>query len=86
MNPHEEIEKTLDSLQQVRDELILQAHLAKLEALKEWPGLEDKLKELRAKADQVREVAEDEAMALVTAGKLLAEEIGKGYERIRKLF
>lgn len=86
MNPREELQKLLDGLATQRDELIVQAHLARLEAEGEWGELEAKLDQLRAKAGQATDVAEDAAGDVAAAARLLGEEIAKGYERLRRLF
>lgn len=86
MQTPEELQKVMDSLATQRDELILKAHLAKLEAREEWRELEDKLEVLRGKAAQAADVAGDAANDIASAAKLLGEEIGRGYERLRKLF
>ncbi len=86
MDTREEMQKILDSLAQQRDELIVQAHLAKLEAMEEWESMEGKLTQLRAKASQVSDSAGDTARDVKTAAKQLADEIARGYDKIRKLF
>ncbi len=86
MDTREEIQKILDNLAQQRDELIVQAHLAKLEAMEEWESMEGKLTQLRTKAGLVGDSAEDTARNVKAAAKQLAEEIARGYDRIRKLF
>ncbi len=86
MNTRDEMQKLLDSLATQRDELVLRAHLAKLEAREEWQELEGKLEDLRGKANNAAETAGDAAQDVAAAAKLLGEEIGKGYDRLRKLF
>ncbi len=86
MDTREEMQKMLDGLAQQRDELIVQAHLAKLEAMEEWESMEGKLTQLRARASLVGDSAEDTARNVKTAAKQLADEIALGYDRIRKLF
>lgn len=81
-----ELQKVVDGLATQRDELILKAHLARLEAREEWQELEGKLELLRGKAAQATGVAGDAANDIANAAKLLGEEIGRGYERLRKLF
>lgn len=85
MEPREELQKLLDILATQRDELIVRAHLAKLEAQEEWRELESKLDELRAKAGQAAEVAGDTLEDVAAAAKLLGEEIARGYERLKRL-
>ncbi len=86
MQAREELQKLIDALATQRDELIVRAHLAKLEAQDEWRELEGKLDELRAKAKQAAEVAGEAAEDVRAAARLLAEEIGRGYERLKRLF
>lgn len=86
MDTREEMQKLLDTLATQRDELIVRAHLAKLEAQEAWRELEGKLELLRTKASQASDVAEGAAEDVVAAAKLLGEEIARGYERLRRLF
>ncbi|MES2366767.1 MAG: hypothetical protein V4563_12865 [Pseudomonadota bacterium] len=86
MDTREEMQKILDKLAQQRDELIVQAHLAKLEAMDEWGNMETKLTQLRVKAGRISDSAEDSAKDIKIAAKDLAAEIGRGYDKIRKLF
>ena len=86
MAPREELQKLLDTLATQRDELVVRAHLARLEAQEEWGELEGKLELLRAKAGQAAEVAVDAAEDVAAAARLLGEEIARGYERLRRLF
>lgn len=86
MQTREEMQKVLDNLATQRDELILKAHLAKLEAREEWHELEGKLEQMRSKSTQLASTAGDAAQDVASAAKLLGEEIARGYERLRKLF
>lgn len=82
--PLYEIDAFIDMLKQQRDELIVQMNLAKAEARDEWNELEGKLEHLKAKADTVRHEAGEAADDVLEATKLVAEEIKRGYDRIRK--
>lgn len=86
MDTREEIQKILDKLAQQRDELIVQAQLAKLEAMDEWKNVESKLAQLRNKTGPLKDTAKESAKDIQAAAKQLADEISRGYERIRKLF
>lgn len=86
MDTREELQKVLDSLATQRDELILKAHLAKLEAREEWRELETQLEQLRAKSTRIADTAGDAAQDIAGAAKQLGEEIAKGYERLRRMF
>lgn len=84
MNAHEELKKLLDRLDTQRDELIVQAHLARLEAQEEWGQLEKQFEQLREKAGKVASVSGDTAREVLSATKLVGEEIARGYERLRR--
>jgi SMC interacting uncharacterized protein involved in chromosome segregation len=86
MNTREELQQMLDKLATQRDEVILKAHLAKLEAQSEWRELEGKLDQLRGKAAQAADLAGDSGKDILAAARVVAEEIGKGYDRLRRLF
>jgi SMC interacting uncharacterized protein involved in chromosome segregation len=78
------IEEFLDYLQQQRDELRVQMHLAKLEAQEEWKEIEEKWEELKPKLDAIREESIASSKNIFTSLSLIAEEIENGYKRIRK--
>jgi len=86
MDTREEIQKILDKLAQQRDELIVQAQLAKLEAMDEWQNMESKLSQLRRNTGPLKDTVKEGAQDIQTAAKQLAEEISRGYDRMRKLF
>ena len=86
MDTREEIQKILDKLAQQRDELIVQAQLAKLEAMDEWQNMENKLSQLRSKTGPLKDTTKESAKDIQAAAKQLADEISRGYDRIRKLF
>lgn len=85
MQAHEELQKVMDQLATQRDELVLRAHLAKLEAMDEWRDLEARLDDLRGKSSQMAGVATEAAGDIAEAAKLLGEEIARGYERLRRM-
>ena len=86
METREEIQRMLDKLAQQRDELIVQAQLAKLEAMDEWKNVEGKLSQLRNNTGPLKDTVKESAQDIQAAAKQLAEEISRGYDRIRKLF
>ena len=79
-----DIEALIEGLKQQRDAIKVQLHLGKTEAQQEWDELEIKLEQLRAKAKLVGAETQAASRDVFEAVKLLAEEIGRGYERIRK--
>jgi len=66
-------------LRQERDELALKMHLGKKEAAEEWERLEAKWNELRAtKLPPAKDAARETVRGV-------ADELRRGYEKIRKL-
>lgn len=82
----EELDKVMAVLAQQRDELKLKMHLAKADAKDEWASLETKWEEVQGKLGQAQSVAGQTFDEVGVAAGLMAEEIKRGYERIRKLF
>ena len=73
-------------LKQERDELALKVHLGSKDAAAEWEKLETRWRELAAtKMPPMKEAARETAAGVGAALEDAAEELKKGYERIRKL-
>lgn len=69
-----------------RDELALKMHLGRKDLASEWDKLESKWNELKAvKGPPMKEAASQTAQGVGAAMELAAEELKKGYEKIRKL-
>lgn len=85
MNIQEELEKFREGLNQQRDELILKAGLAKLEAREEWEKAEENLEHLMVKLEAVGSEAKDASEDVMKSAKALGEEIKAAYSRIRRL-
>lgn len=81
----EKLTELLDKLRQGRDEVGVQIHLGKAEAKDLWKETEDKWRSLRSQLDKIDDDTGDTAKDVGAATMLLAEEIKKGYERLRKL-
>ncbi|KAF0192674.1 MAG: hypothetical protein FD165_444 [Gammaproteobacteria bacterium] len=78
------LDTLVEGLQQQRDEIKVQLHLAKAEARDEWAETEKKLEQLKTKASRIREEAGAASSDVIEAAKRVAEEIKRGYARIRK--
>lgn len=76
--------KATEELKRERDEIQLKLHLGKEELEDEWEELEKKLSHLESKAKEIEKTASAVAEDIVTAAKLLSEELKKGYKKIRK--
>lgn len=79
-----QLDKAVKDLKRQRDELEVRLHLGKAEARDEWAKLETKLNELKAKASKVGKEAGKSAEGVLAALGLAADEIMKGYKRIKK--
>ncbi|MBL4903092.1 MAG: hypothetical protein JKY62_10620 [Desulfocapsa sp.] len=79
------LEAMKDSIEQLRDEIKLKAHLGKTEAVEELNKLDKKwddfLVQYKPVAEEAGRVAENAGAAL----GLAADELKAGYQRIRKL-
>jgi SMC interacting uncharacterized protein involved in chromosome segregation len=80
------IDELLDDLKQMRDELKVKVHLAKLETSDEWDRLEKQLAKLEVKAKEIGAVTLEESKDVGAAAKVLGEEIRDGLKRIAKHF
>ena len=79
----EELKATIE---QLRDEINVKAHLGKLEAREALDELEKKWHSLQAQYKPVANEAGKTAQKTRIALGLVADELKEGYERIRKLF
>ncbi len=70
-------------LKQMRDELRLQAHLAKAEAKDEWVKAEAKWDQLKQELPRVDDTADEIIDKLSEGAKKLAQDIRSAYKRIR---
>lgn len=80
----DEIEKLVSQLEQQRDELRLKLNLAKADARDEWDKIEKQLDQLRGRLSGARDAAGQSAADVGAAARLLAEEIRRGFDAIRK--
>ena len=84
MSEKDQLAELISSLRQQRDELALRIHLGKAEAKQEWEELTAKLDELAKEYDPLKNAGEESAGNVLNAMKLVADEVGQGFERIRK--
>jgi hypothetical protein len=84
MNIKVELEKFRDGLEQQRDELLVQAGLAKLEARDEWERTEKNLAEFKTRVESLGHEALGAGDEVWTSIKVLGEEVKMAYERIRE--
>lgn len=84
MEEKHRFDKLVSFLEQQRDELKVKMHLAKSDALDEWHKVEKKWDELMVKVDKIQDEAAESSKDIEDAAEKLADEIKKGYERIKK--
>lgn len=85
MSTNDSIDKMIAALKQQRDELRLQLKLGNAEVKEQWEDLEKKLAHLTSRVESIGDVAGETGKQVMTAAKLAADEIQKGYERIRNM-
>jgi hypothetical protein len=78
-------DEVLAKLRQERDELALKMHLGKKEAAAEWEKLEAKWHEIRTQMPHMKQAADETVGGVGLALDLAADELKKGYEKLRKL-
>lgn len=79
------IDKELDVLRRLRDELNVQAHLGRAEVQELWEDAERRWHKLEGEAERLREQAREPLEQIGEAAELLMDEIKSGYEKLRKL-
>jgi hypothetical protein len=84
MMTKQEIADLVESLKRERDELHLQLHLFKADAHDEWLELEKKWANFQHKAEAVATTAGHAAADVGAVMRLLGNEVGAGYRKIRE--
>lgn len=79
------LDERMEKLKRERDELRLKMALAKAEARDEWKQLEAKLDALEKRARPAAQVVGETANEVGASLELAADEIQKGFARLRKL-
>jgi ElaB/YqjD/DUF883 family membrane-anchored ribosome-binding protein len=79
------MDQLITDVKQLRDELEVQLHLASADARDEFAELEKKWEQLRARAGVVGDAAGEAAGNVGEAVSSVADELKKGYQRIKGL-
>ena len=85
MDASPQTEELMDTLRRERDEIRVRLHLAKGDLKDEWERLERKWNHLEAKAKAAAQEARVTARDVGSALRLAAEELRKGYARMRRV-
>ena len=78
------LEGLISQLQQERDELQLQMHLASMDAKDEYDRISTKVDQLAEQFEPVRDAVEESAANVWSALSMAAEEMVAGFDRVRK--
>jgi chromosome segregation ATPase len=84
MTERSKLDEVIEELRQQRDELRLQLHLAKAEARAEWDELEKKWNHLEVRLAAVSKEAKGSATDVGAALGVVANELGRAYQRLKK--
>ena len=84
MNMKEELNKVIEKLKSERDEVHLKMHLASMDAKQEFEEAEKKWVEMKTKAAQLADSAEEASEEFVAKTKEVGEELKETYQRISK--
>jgi len=80
-----EIRSEIESLKAARDELRVQAHLGAAEVREAWESVEKNWSHLEGRLKVVGEATQESLEEIGSAAKILAEEVRRGFEHVRKL-
>jgi predicted transcriptional regulator len=81
----ERLQEQVDELKRLRDELRVQAELAKMEARDLWETSEKRWDDLESNLERLGREAHEPLEKVGEAVKQLVHEIGEAYKEIRKL-
>ncbi len=79
-----QIEETISALKQQRDELAVQIHLGAAEAKQEFEAAKEKLDQMTADFQPVKDAVGESASNVFASLQLVGEEILASFNRIRK--
>lgn len=82
MDLTKEIAKFAEGLKQQRDEIILQLHLAGLDAKKEFEAAEKNWQQFKEKIADIGDETKETGEEFVQATKIIGEELKSAYKRI----
>jgi chaperonin cofactor prefoldin len=78
------IDREVAELKTLRDELKLQAHLAKGEAKKAWDKLESQWPDLDTKVDELEKASKDAVEQVGSRLKSMMKDLKSGYQSLKK--
>ncbi len=82
MNLKKEFDELTDKLNQQRDEIQLQLHLASMEAKEEWQEAEKSWGKFVDSLDVISDDTKEASAELIQATKVIGDELKEAYQRI----
>ncbi len=79
-----DIEKFWEKLKTERDEMRVQAHLARAEFREEWNEAEEKWQKVEQKLSRIQDQAIETTDEMQSSAKVIMEEISSAYARIKQ--
>lgn len=83
MGLFQELNKFAEGLEQLRDEVKVQLHLASLESKQEWDQAEKQRDHFLAKLDEIANETKGNAEELIGKAEMIGEELKSTYQRIK---
>ncbi|MEE9355056.1 MAG: hypothetical protein V3U75_05645 [Methylococcaceae bacterium] len=84
MDLQEEFTNITETLQQQRDEIKLQLHLASMEAREEWENHEETWQHFQSKLEEIGDDTKETTEELLKSAKNIGEELQTAYHSIVK--
>ena len=85
MSLRERIDKELEDLRGIREEVEMRLHLGKLDAQDVWQDLEKKRQHAEGKLKALGEASQEVASEVGEAARLTLAELKEGYAKLRRL-
>ena len=79
-----DIEKVWEKLKTERDEMLVQAHLARAEFRDEWNEVEVKWQTVEQELSRIQDQAIETTSEMQSSAKVILEEISSAYDRIKQ--
>lgn len=83
MDLFQELNKFAEGIEQLRDEVKIQLHLASLESKQEWEQAEKQREHFLARLDELAKETKSDAEELIGKAEMVGEELKSTYQRIK---
>ena len=79
-----DIEKFREKLKTKRDEMLVQAHLARAKCREEWNDVEETWQQVEQKPSRIQDQPIETTDEVQSSAKVIMEEISSAYDRIKQ--